>query len=113
MLSIVDHQRKWLKEMIREKITEDVVGAGIKYLYGKTFENVYCMMDEIYGVINTSSDPYIDPAVHAILEKYNYYISPTGHYIYGTGPRFWLIKNPDIDTQVGAGFLANLVINYY
>ena len=88
MLSIVDHQRKWLKEIIREKITEDVDRAGIKYLYGKTFEIVFCMIDEIYGVINASSDPYTDPAVHAILEKYSYYISPTGHHIYGAGPNF-------------------------
>lgn len=88
MLSIVDHQRKWLKDMIRAKITEDVARANIKYLYGKTFENVYCMMLEIYDVINASSDPYTDPAVHAILEKYSYYISPTGHYIYGAGPKF-------------------------
>ena len=104
MLSILDCQRNRLKYMIHARIAEDVdgeypaninrvrreeaVGADIEYLYGKTFVKLYRMMLEIYGVINASSDPFNDPAVDSVLEKYEYYISPTGRHIYGTGPRF-------------------------
>ena len=103
MLSILDCQRNRLKYMIHARIVEDVddypgninrvrreeaAGADIEYLYGKTFEKVYRMMLEIYGVINSSSDPFNDPAVDSVLEKYEYYISPTGCHIYGAGPKF-------------------------
>ena len=104
MLSIVDCQRNRLKYMIRARIAEDedelipaninrvrreeAAGADIEYLYGKTFEKVYRMMLEIYGVINASSDPFNDPSVDSVLEKYEYYISPTGCHIYGAGPKF-------------------------
>ena len=46
------------------------------------------MMKEMKQTIENSSNPYEDPVVHAMLEKYNYYISPTGCHIYGAGPKF-------------------------
>ena len=104
MLSIVNHQRYWLRSMIHTRIAEDfeddyppsinkarmeeAAGADIEYLYGKTGEKIYRMMLEINDVINASSDPFNDPAVNSVLEKYNYYISPTGRHIYGAGPKF-------------------------
>ena len=103
MLSILTQQRNRLKYMIHTRIAEDeddypaninrvrreeAAGADIEYLYGKTVERVYRMMLEIYGVINASSDPFNDPTVDSVLEKYEYYISPTGTKIYGSGPKF-------------------------
>lgn len=110
MLSALDCQKNRLKYMLHERIVEDVDdypgninrilreeadGVDIKWAYGEVFEKAYRMMLEIYSAINNSTDPYSDPAVHAILEKYNYYISPSGRHIYGAGPTFnWLKQNP-------------------
>lgn len=104
MLSILDCQRNRLKNMVYKKIAvdfeedspgilnriirEEEAGADIAYCYGERFEKVYRMMKEMKLTIENSSNPYEDPVVHAMLEKYNYYISPTGCHIYGAGPKF-------------------------
>ena len=104
MLSILDHQRNRLKNMVYARIAEDFEddypaninrvrreeesGADIQYLYGELFKKVYKMMVELRSTIENSSNPYEDPIVHVMLEKYNYYISPTGCHIYGAGPKF-------------------------
>lgn len=104
MLSILDHQRNRLKNMLYARIDgdfendspaiisriirEENAGADIAYCYGERFEKVYKMMKEMKQTIENSSNPYEDPVVHAMLEKYNYYISPTGCHIYGAGPKF-------------------------
>lgn len=103
-MTIVDHQRARLKNLVYARIREDFPndypvnlkrigreeenGADIEYLYGKVCEKLYRMLIEIRGVIDTSNDPYEDVAVECCLEKYNYYISPSGTKIYGSGPKF-------------------------
>lgn len=104
MLSMIANPKFRLKYMIFKRIADDfdcdfpssvnrarmeeAAGADIEYLYGKKGEKIYRMMLAVYDVINNSTDPYSDPAVHAILEKYNYFISPSGRHIYGAGPTF-------------------------
>lgn len=104
MLSILDLQRNKLKNMLYARIDSDFeddspailnriireeeAGADIAYCYGSLFEKVYNMMKEMKLTIENSASPYEDPVVHAMLEKYNYYISPTSCHIYGAGPKF-------------------------
>lgn len=105
MLSMIANPKFRLKYMIFKRIADDfdcdfpssvnrarmeeAAGADIEYLYGKTGEKIYRMMLAVYDVINASVDPFNDPAVDSVLEKYEYYISPTGRHIYGAGPKFW------------------------
>lgn len=102
MLSALDCQKNRLKFMIHGRIVdlddypgninrvrrEEAAGADIEYLYGKYCCTVYRMMIEIYAVIDSSRDPYNDPAVDSVLEKYGYFISPSGRHVYGAGPKF-------------------------
>ena len=104
MLTINDHLKIRLKNLVYARIREDFpddypanvkrIGreeencADIRYLYGETFSKVYKMIKEIKLTIENSRDPYEDPAVHNVLEKYCYFISPSGRHIYGAGPRF-------------------------
>lgn len=103
MLSMVQIQRNRLKNMIFRRITNDFEdypvlikriireekdGCDIGWKYGGTFEKVYRMMIDLWSTIENSDSPYEDPAVNNCLEKYEYYISPTGCHIYGAGPRF-------------------------
>ena len=102
-MTIDEHQKARLKNLVYTRIREDfpdypvnlkrigreeAAGADIAYCYGSLVEKLYRMLMEIRGVIDTSNDPYEDPAVHTTLEKYNYFISPTGSHIYGAGPNF-------------------------
>lgn len=104
MLSILKQQQNRLKNLFLRRIDEDFEeytvpvminrilreeedGVDIEWKYGKTFERIYRMMVEVYGVINVSVGPYEDPIVHTTLAKYDYYISPSGRHIYGAGPK--------------------------
>ena len=104
LTTMVNHQRYWMRCMVFKRVAEDFeddcppsintarmeeeAGADIEYLYGQRGEKIYRMLIEVYGVINTSRDPFNDPAVDSVLEKYEYYISPSGRHIYGAGPKF-------------------------
>lgn len=103
MLSALDCQKNQLKYMIHARIVEDVDdypgninrilreeadGVDIKWAYGEVFEKVYRMMVDLWSTIENSMDPFNDPAVVSCMEKYSYYISPTGRHVYGAGPKF-------------------------
>lgn len=103
MLSMVHIQRNRLKNMIFRRIKNDFEdypvlikriireekdGCDIGWKYGETFEKVYRMMVDLWSTIENSMDPFNDPAVVYCMEKYSYYISPTGRHVYGAGPKF-------------------------
>ena len=105
MLSALECQRNRLKNLLYRRIDSDFEddspvailnsvrkeeenGADIQYLYGEKFERVYKMVIEMKRTIENSDSPYEDPVVHSTLEKYSYYISPSGRHIYGAGPQF-------------------------
>lgn len=104
MFSMIANPKFRLKYMIFKRIADDfdcdfpssvnmarmeeAAGADIEYLYGKVGQKIYRMMLAVYDVIDASRDPFNDPEVESVLEKYEYYISPTGLHIYGAGPKF-------------------------
>ena len=105
MLSLKQQQQNRLKNLLYRRIDSDFEddspvailnsvrkeednGADIQYLYGEKFERVYKMVIEMKRTIENSDSPYEDPVVNTMLEKYGYYISPTGRHIYGAGPQF-------------------------
>ena len=103
MLSILKQQQNRLKNLLLRRISEDfeeypvlinrilceeAEGVDIRWKYGETFEKVYRMMLDARMTIENSMDPFNDTEVNSVLERYGYFISPTGRHIYGNGPKF-------------------------